>query len=160
MARVTADLSEAKGFSVLPAGTKVKARIKEATFSNSKAAGNPMYTLTWEIIEGESAGREIRFDRVVIGGVNSRGEKLQPYGLADLIQATDMPWTCPQCGDNDRVRGIKRENYKLFCENSHPLQIDFDDANLVGLVAMLELKVRKQEGTDKEFNEVDKYHRP
>ena len=107
MARLTSDFSGFKEFTTMPE-TFYKGHIHSMDRQASKA-NNPMRTFSWMIDqEGEYSGREIRFDRVVIGGQKDDGTPINLISLFRLIDATQLAWECLKCNNGTAPRDFLR----------------------------------------------------
>jgi len=172
MARLTADLADYEEFS--PADKAVYDMHVSAMERGTSKAGNAMLTLSWKLDNHEQfGGREIRFDTVVLSGVQSDksknpGAPIVPFRLMDLIQACKLPWMCGACeeessrpwlvgtgSEGDKANGLPKG--KLHCPDCQAgLKLSFDDDHVPG--ARCKGAVDIEEGKNgKNFNKIVKY---
>lgn len=173
MARVTADLTQVKTIQALPKDIYI-GRVETCLAEMSKkqpdgTGGNPMLNLTWlveETAEGDRtcAGRKIPFDRVVYGGLSKKREPIVPYGFAKLLECLKVSWSCAHCGvggARDFLHGTGEngiEKGSIVCPDcKQPMMVEVDTDEIVGSRCKIAVDVRKNDGDDREFNEVKGY---
>jgi hypothetical protein len=131
-------------------------------------SGNPMRTLTWAISDGPNLGREIRYDNLVLSGINQKGDPIQPIRLAQLLVACKIPFTCEECAggpgiQDDRIHTITigdgtngKKRGHVYCENGHELHIDFEDDAILGASCRVEVATETND-KGRSFNVIKRY---
>jgi len=172
MAKIVSDLSNTSAGASLPKNVYIMEIIKcDDVISKEKeengrkvGGGNPMFVFTYKVTNdpnnAQYEGRQVGFHNVVYGGVNERGEPNNIGRVLDQIIATKIPWdhTESNCGSVDitasPVRDMKRNAY--FCpECSNQIKaIAYDPDHFLHKMVKVDVGVRKQQGSDKEFNDV------
>lgn len=167
--RVSSDLSEVKSFEPVEKAV-YKGRIEAVENKRGKNPPfNPYHELTWKIEGGQFDGREIRFDTVVYGGKDKNQNKIQPFRLAELLEAAEIPWVCQIC------EGKESENYRvapflkgtsdnglergfLYCPDCRQkTAIGYDTDHFIGKRCNIAVDVEKQEGSDRSKNVIKRY---
>ncbi len=170
MARITADARESKEALAIPPNVYL-AHIQKKEFGPSKS-GNNMFTLTWQIEEGEHKGVEIPFDFVTVAGTNKDGDPVNIGRLCKLVNATKIAWGCVECSSGDRIveiingtgpevdkgeNGLERGFW--FCPSCRgKVRLDFDDDSLLSARCKIRVNQRKDEQSDKMRNNVTDYY--
>lgn len=180
--RVTSELTDAGEFQNIPDKSLVNGHVIEVNDTDPNDPGKPRTTkgkapcadLTWEVDEGEYAGRKIRFDLIIFGGKSLEGKPISLSRICQFLNKTGVPWNCLDCnngekprefyvatGDSDDVgRGLKKGNY--YCPDcktggdGHP-RVDYDTSNFMGARCGLAIGIRKEENGDREFNTIKGY---
>lgn len=165
--RVTSDLSDVVQRGPVPAGT-YEAFVITKEDVKTKDRHNPMAVLTWKIQDGEHAQREIRFDNIILGGLNKDGVPITPFRLCNFLDATQTPWGCCNCNNGEMPRSfligqgaeidglVKGKYYCPDCKTEN-LHISYDTDTFLGARARIVVSTRKQEGRDVEVNNIDRY---
>jgi hypothetical protein len=159
MARISADFTNARVFSNIPEGTVVNGRVTARTTEGSVADGDLRHVLTWTIIGGEFAGRELRFDSIYVAGTDRNSNPIPPRRLADLINATGMPCAISEGESYGPHTFVVRDGYICDSATGAPVKIYYDDDNFLGLSCQLVIGIRKTKGSDKEYNNIKSYQR-
>lgn len=167
MPEMTSELSDVQKRSAIPKGI-YPGHCTESEYLLSQERNNPMANLTWEVDEGEYAGTIIKFNNVVLGGINKQGKPINPFQLANLLDTTHIPWNCRECNNDREARRLYwgtgedgLEKGKAYCPDckSPTFNIGYNTDDFVGPASRCRLKVStyKPEGKDDEFNRVDGY---
>ena len=162
--RMDSDLSGTVSISPMPDG-EYSAHVVEVEDSVSKA-GNPMVTLTWQIDDGEFSGRRIRYDTVMTGGKTKEGRAMPLFLLCNFLDATGTAWECLNCHNGEQGRhfyigkgpnedGLDYGQY--VCPDCKAADFTYDTANFNGARCVIKVGSRKNEGTDRVFNEIQGY---
>lgn len=171
MAIQDSELNDAGVFQLVPNGI-YNAHVVANVLKSSKA-GAPMVVLDWmlEQDQGDFAGRKIRFDNVMLGGLSKDKKPLSLGQLCSFLHYTGVPWKCKACGteysepkaffvpnkQEAEEHGLKVGNYYCReCKNPKPAII-YDTDHFLGARCGIRVGSSKQEGTDKEFNNVISY---
>jgi hypothetical protein len=143
---------------------------EQGNFKLTKA-GAPRVNLDWEIDEGEFAGRKIRFDMIILGGKSAKGDAISLSRLCSFLHFTGVPWTCKKCGtkhtekksfliakkEDKETSGLTPGNYYCpSCKDPKPA-IKYDTSDFMSARCGLSIGSKKQDGSDKEFNEIKAY---
>jgi hypothetical protein len=168
MPYLDSELNDAGTFALIPNSTQ-NAHVYENEYKQSKG-GAPMSVLGWLIEEGEFAGRKIRFDNIMLGGLSKDGKPLSLGQLCSFLHYTGTIWSCGHCSHESTEKhgflivkketqeeGLKIGNYYCpECKNPKP-RIKFDTDTFMGARCGISIGSQKQEGTDREFNIVRGY---
>lgn len=179
MPQLTSDI-EAKAFQLIPNSIQ-NAHVKEmdavdpatGEIKKTKSGLGRQITLDWEIDEGEHAGKVVRFNNLTLGGHyidKTTGEQkpLSTVDLCEFLTHTGVPWKCLNCNNAEAPRkfhigtgpegdGITKGKYVCpDCKNTNT-RITYNTDNFLGARCGIRIGSKKQEGGDKEFNEVRGY---
>jgi len=177
--RVTSDLQDAGEFQNIPDKTLCNGHTIEVNDTDPNDVGKqrttkanaPCVDLTWEVDEGEYAGKKVKFDMIILGGKSKEGKPISLARLCSFLNHTGVPWECADCnngekarkfyvatGDSDDVeRGLKKGNYYCpDCKAPTP-RVEYDTANFMGARCGLGIGIRKEENGDREFNTIKGY---
>jgi len=170
--RLQSDLSEVKEVQPLPNGIYT-AHVYEKKDTTTRETNNPMAVLHWVIEDGPDGDtsvrdRKVMFDNVILGGKNKLGDPINPFRLANLLSATEIPWECVSCHNGEEARPVyigrgndedglvKGKSYCPDCK-SDSFNITYDTDNFLAARCRLVLSIRKVEGKDREVNEIARY---
>jgi hypothetical protein len=156
MAKLSATLETAVGFSILPKDT-YPAHIHNVEVKTIADTGATMLAVQWKP-EGDKVGGEFRgtvFDNVMVSGMSRKGEPLGTQRLCDYISALGVEWDCKSCGKSSTSK-FKVERGQYFCPNcGKSANFDFDPDSWQGKRALIQVDVGKDnKGEDR--NEVGK----
>ena len=177
MARLSSDLQDAGIQSTIPNGV-YNAHVCEVRDMDKNdvskpllsQAGAPMVQNDWEIDEGDYAGRKIKFDTIMLGGMSKDGKPISLGNLCNFLHRTGVPWKCLDCNnpeigrkfyiaegnDEDKAAGLKKGNF--YCPDCKSLKprITYDTAQFLG--ARCGIGVGTKPNTDgREFNIIKGY---
>jgi hypothetical protein len=135
----------------------------ENKMSNANEDGtgnNPMLVCEFTLDEGEFKGRRVGFYNVMLGGKTKKGDPMPIRGLLELIDALKAGWTVTPGGPLvarpfKRVRG-DAGSY-MFVDpdtNSRVTTIEYDPDEFINRQCRVAYGIRKQDGSDRTFNEV------
>jgi len=166
MARMSVDASTTQITTSMPKGTVARSTITavDVVTSAIKAdgtGGNPMAVLEWTVSDGPFTGRRVGFHNVMLGGVTKAGNPMPLRELCSLIDAVKAPWATS--ADKPLVsrpfKRVKQDNGNiLFIDPDTGDQVTNIDMNFpddfLSKDAKVRFGVRKQLGSDREYNEV------
>jgi hypothetical protein len=129
--------------------------------ANDDGTGNnPMITLEWTIDEAPFAGRRVQFHRCMIGGTTKAGKPMPLTQLLDVIDGCKIPWTSTK-GGTLVARPFKKvkadDGSIIFVDpdtNTRIATIEYDTDDFLNKQAKVRYTIRKQDGSDRAFNEV------
>lgn len=122
--------------------------------------GNPMLVLEFTVDEGPFKDRKVGFYNVMIGGKTKKGMPMPIRQLLEVIDSCKLPW-CTTPGGQLVARPFKRvkadDGSIMFVDpdtNSRITTIEYDTDHFINARCKVNYGVKKQEGSDRDFNEV------
>ena len=134
--------------------------------------GAPMSIQTWEIYEGEHIGKKIKFDNMMLGGLTKEGKPMPLGQYCAFLHYTGVPWTCIDCGTRysdrhafliatkqDKERNGNLKVGSFYCKNCEAAlpKISADTDDFLGARCGISIGHKKQQNSEREFNEVRGY---
>jgi len=164
MARITSSAEGTEIMTAFPPNT-YRSHISDMVSQVSKvkddgSGGNPMMVFEFTVDEGSFKDRRVGYYNVMTGGKTSKGNPMPIRQLLELIDGFKIPWAASK--DQSLVarpfKKVKAENGSIvFVDpdtNQRIATVDYDDADFLNKTGMVRYGIRKQDGTDREFNEV------
>lgn len=133
---------------------------KTSKTNDDGTGGNPMIVCEFTVDEGEFKGRRVGFYNVMTGGKTSKGDVMPIRQLLELIDALKAPWAV---SDSDPLvarpfKRVKGDGGSIMFvnpdTNTRITTIQYDPADWMNKQCRVQYGIRKQDGSDREFNEV------
>lgn len=164
MARITSSAENTVIMTSFPAAKLVShysgGEQKVSKTQEDGTGGNPMLVCEFTVDEGEFKGRRVGFYNVMLGGRTSKGDPMPIRQLLELIDALKAGWTTTP-GGQLIARPFKRVKGDggsiIFVDpdtNTRISTIEYDPDEFMNRQARVSYGIRKQDGSDREFNEV------
>lgn len=164
MARITSSAENTVIMTAFPA-RKLKSHFsafekKDSNIQEDGTGGNPMIVCEFTVDEGEFKDRRVGYYNVMLGGKTKKGDVMPIRQLLELIDALKVGWaTNPSAplvarpfkrvkGDGGSIMFIDPDT------NTRITNIDYDPEQWMNRQCNVNYGIRKQDGTDREFNEV------
>jgi len=122
--------------------------------------GNPMLVCEFTVDEGEFKDRRVGYYNVMIGGKTSKGAPMPIRQLLELIDALKVGWTTTPGGSlvARPFKKVKGDGGSIMFvnpdDNSRIATIEYDPDDFINKQCRVNYGIRKQQGTDRDFNEV------
>jgi hypothetical protein len=165
MARITSSAENTVIMTSFPPKTyKSHLSALESVISKAQEDGtgnNPMLVLEFTVDEGEFKDRQVGYYNVMIGGKTKKGEPMPIRQLLDVIDSCKIPWTTSKNGPLSArpFKKVKADGGSIvFVDpdtNSRITTIEYDTDDFMNKQCNVKYGVRKQDGTDREFNTVE-----
>ena len=164
MARITSDATSTTITTSFPPKTYLShiSAIEQSVskLTDEGTGGNPMIVLEWTVDDNEQKGRRVGFHRLMLGGKTKEGKPMPIRQLLEVIDGCKIPWTTTSGGQliARPFKKVKGANGNIMFvdpdTNSRITTIEYDTDDFMNKQAMVKYGVRKQEGSDRDFNEV------
>lgn len=143
MSRVTSSLKNVVSQGPPPKNV-YELRCSKVLETIAKTSHNPMLEFEWTIQKGDYKDRVIKYDNVVTGGISQKtGEAIIPFGIANLIEATEISWECSECGEDsprDFIRSDGSDGLRkgqLICPScGKPTNATYESNDFLGKVIL------------------------
>ncbi len=164
MARITSSAENTVIMTSFPP-SKIPSHISALESKVSKTnedgtGGNPMLVLEFTVDEGQFKDRRVGFHNVMVGGKTSKGQPMPIRQLLEVIDACKIPWTTTPGGQlvSRPFKKVKGDGGSIMFvdpdTNTRISTIEYDTDDFINKRCMVRYGIRKQEGTDRDFNEV------
>lgn len=159
--KVRYDLADVGSMEPLPKDWYT-AHIIKSEYKMSKASNQPMFTVDWEVDEGEYAGRKINYDNISLSPKAA-------FMVNDFLEACKVERECTECHNTfTEGKRVTREESKInkaglacpSCGSQAPVEWDAGDPPgqaMVGWRCMIGVTIGEPNEKGQQFNSVEGY---